>query len=87
MFVLVVVLRLQYRTALVLSPPLSNAPDDGYNQAKKDCADDYHVNGHEESRHGSLIVLSAVLKLDIARMGKRGIVRDENVCGIEFNSS
>jgi hypothetical protein len=85
MFVLIV-LRLKYRTALVLSPPLSNAPNDGYNQAKKDCTDDYHVNSDEESRHSSLIGFS-VLKLDITRMGNRGIVRDENICGIEFHSS
>ena len=67
MFVLII-LGLQDIAALVLSPPLSDAPDDGYNQAKKYRTYYYYVDCHEKSCHSPLIITS-IFELDILFVG------------------
>lgn len=67
MFVLII-LGLQNIAALVLSSPLSDAPDDGYNQTKKYRAHYYYVDCHEKCCHSPLIIIS-IFELDILFMG------------------
>jgi hypothetical protein len=62
-----IILRLQDIATLVLSPPLSDAPNDGYNQTKKYRAYYYYIDCHEECCHSPLIIIS-ILKLYILVM-------------------
>jgi hypothetical protein len=57
MFVLII-LGLQNIATLLLSPTLSDAPDNGYYQTKKYRAYYYYVNCHEKCCHSPLIIIS-----------------------------